>query len=255
MIVFYAAHLRAQCVANKEVFVTYEKTVNIIFPYAIGSEEHGSGGIIVRQVPGAPQILQVKANRKDFAPTSLSVVTKDGSLYSFVIVYASDVAQLNHIVDTCESVVNACIQPNEKSLQDEEASVRHAKANVRRRAWDDFSTLRLNGLFISKHAVWLRTKFINATAVPYPIDMVKFFLRSKKQLKNAATQEREVRPVYNIYPDTMGGKKCIDIFCAFEPFVVNRRQQLVMQIAECNGNRFIHMNIMPRHFRRMKALH
>src|SRR5690349_2215336 len=98
-ILFFMSRVQAQ-----EVVVCYDKTVNIIFPYAIVSEDHGSNGIITQQRRGAAQILHVKANQKNFSPTSLSVVTSDGNFYSFVVKYAEDVAQLNYLIDSQQSV-------------------------------------------------------------------------------------------------------------------------------------------------------
>ena len=51
------------------------RLVNLIFPYAVVSEDHGSPGIIVQRRKGADHILQVKANRRHFSPTSDAVLS------------------------------------------------------------------------------------------------------------------------------------------------------------------------------------
>lgn len=254
-ILFVATQLRAQVANELTLFVCYDKTVNIIFPYPIVSEDHGSGGIIAQQRKGAAHILHVKANQKNFNPTSLSVVTSDGSLYSFLVRYADDVYWLNYVVDRSDAVVVTGVPHNERVLEEECAAVAVAEHNVRRKVSNDVSILRLHGLYISPNALWLKTIFTNRTMVPFPVGFIKFFIRDKRRAKNTAVQEREIFPVYQDAPEVLEGNATELLVFAFDPFVLNRRQQLVMQVGELNGNRFIQMRTRPKHFRRAGSLH
>jgi conjugative transposon TraN protein len=253
VILFIAARVDAQ-VSEGRLFVSYNKTVNIIFPYSIVSEDHGSGGVITQQKKSAPKILQVKANQKNFAPTNLSVVTSDGHVYSFIVEYADDVYRLNYIMEAEDAIAVTEVPHNEEYLYEEAQLVKNAARHIRKRVSDDFSILQLRGLFITPNALWLTSRFINCTMVPYPIGFVKFFIRDKKRTKNAAVQEREIFPIYSQVPELFAGKAIDDLLLAFDPFVVKKHQQLIMQVGELNGNRFTQLRIKPKHFRRTRPL-
>lgn len=165
-ILFYALQAPAQISDPIELFVCYNKTVNIIFPYAIASEDHGNNGLIVQQRKGADHILHVKANQKDFAPTSLSVVTSDGNLYSFVIRYVDDVYRMNYVIDVVDAAANIEVRHNQRVLDEECKAISDAAPNIRRKVTDDFSILRLRGLYVSRNALWLKIVFTNCTRYP-----------------------------------------------------------------------------------------
>lgn len=253
IILFCAVHVQAQ-VSEGRLFVSYDKTVNIIFPYAIISEDHGSNGVITQQRKAAPKILQIKANQKNFAPTNLSVVTSDGHVYSFLVEYADDVYLLNYVIDADDAITITDVPHNEQFLQEEALMMKDAPRNVRKRVSDDFSILQMRGLYISPNALWVNSRFINCTMVPYPVGFVKFFIRDTKRTKNSAIQEHEIFPIYSQAPELFAGKVIDDLIFAFEPFVIKRHQQLIMQVGEINGNRFIQLRIKPKNFRRTKAL-
>src|SRR5690606_31821693 len=75
--------------------ITYSKTTNLIFPYAIVSVDRGSKDVLVQQAKGAENILHVKAGKEDFEETNLTVVTAEGHLYSYVLHYTDQPRQLN----------------------------------------------------------------------------------------------------------------------------------------------------------------
>lgn len=253
-ILFCALRMQAQVAGESEVLVCYDKTVNILFPYAIVSEDHGSDGVIVQQRKGADHILQVKANRKKFTPTSLSVVTSDGRLYSFLVRYADDVYTMNYVMDVRQAVAVTELFHNERKLEEEAAMITGAASNIHRRAKDDFSILTLRGLYISRNGLWLKTAFTNYTTVPFPVGFIKFFVRDRRRVKNAAVQEREVVPIFQQVPGAFTAQSNNRLLFAFDPFELNAHQQLIMQVGERNGNRFIQMRIRPKHFKRIAAL-
>src|SRR5687768_2136525 len=69
--------------------ITYAKTTNLIFPYAIKSVDRGSPDVLAQMAKGVDNILLVKAGSKNFPETNLTVITTDGKLYSFLVGYTS----------------------------------------------------------------------------------------------------------------------------------------------------------------------
>src|SRR6186713_564318 len=62
-----------------------DKTTSLIFPFAIRHVDRGTKNVLVQQIKDADNILLVKAATENFAETNLSIVTDDGSVYSFVV--------------------------------------------------------------------------------------------------------------------------------------------------------------------------
>ncbi|NOT93933.1 DUF4138 domain-containing protein [Ferruginibacter sp.] len=67
--------------------ISTDKTTSLVFPFSVRHVDRGTKDILVQQVKEADNILLVKASAKNFSETNLSVVTEDGSVYTFVINY------------------------------------------------------------------------------------------------------------------------------------------------------------------------
>ena len=64
--------------------VTYDKTVHVIFPAAVRYVDLGSPNLIAGKADGAENVIRVKATVRDFrTETNMSVITEDGSFYTF----------------------------------------------------------------------------------------------------------------------------------------------------------------------------
>src|SRR5690348_13580927 len=70
--------------------IATDKTTSLIFPFPISHVDRGTKDVLVQQVKEAANILLVKAAYQKIAETNLSVVTEDGSVYTFRINYESN---------------------------------------------------------------------------------------------------------------------------------------------------------------------
>jgi conjugative transposon TraN protein len=76
--------------------VTFSKTVHIIFPAAIRYVDLGSIDIMAAKADGSENVLRVKAATHGFRrETNLSVITDDGSYYTFNVKYADEPVKLS----------------------------------------------------------------------------------------------------------------------------------------------------------------
>src|SRR5882724_6853233 len=75
--------------SQKALPVTTDKTISLIFPFPILHIDRGTKEILVQEIKESDNILLLKAGCRDFHPTNLSVLTSDGSLYSFLVSYDS----------------------------------------------------------------------------------------------------------------------------------------------------------------------
>ena len=76
--------------------VTFAKTVHVIFPAAIRYVDLGSIDLMAAKADGAENVLRVKAASQSFRrETNLSVITEDGSYYTFNVKYADEPVKLS----------------------------------------------------------------------------------------------------------------------------------------------------------------
>jgi conjugative transposon TraN protein len=76
--------------------VSFNKTVHIIFPAAVNYVDLGSSNIIAGKADGSENVIRIKAAVQGFErETNFSVITEDGSFYSFNVKYAGEPEKLN----------------------------------------------------------------------------------------------------------------------------------------------------------------
>ena len=81
--------------------VTYDKTVHVIFPAEVRYVDLGSPDLIAGKADGAENVIRVKATVRNFPnETNMSVITEDGSFYTFNVKYAAEPLLLN--VEMCD---------------------------------------------------------------------------------------------------------------------------------------------------------
>ena len=86
--------------------VTYDKTVHVIFPSEVRYVDLGSPDLIAGKADGAENVIRVKATVRNFPnETNMSVITEDGSFYTFNVKYAAEPLLLN--VEMCDFIHDA----------------------------------------------------------------------------------------------------------------------------------------------------
>lgn len=239
--------------------ITYHKTVNLIFPFAIKSVDRGSRDVLAQKAKGIENILQIKAARKGFAQTNLTVVTSDGKLYSFVVTYADEPLQLNiELIPDKNKPSSPALFPqsNQAVIQHSSALALSDKNKVHKiRDRSDKARFTLSGLYIKEDVIFYRLQLENHSNITYDIENIRFFIRDKKRVKRAAVQEREIMPVY-VHQDTSAvGANSLHVFVfALDKFTIPDQKQLTIQLMEKNGGRHMELQVQNRAIVRAKPL-
>lgn len=242
-------------IAPYHISVSYNKTSNIIFPYAIKSVDRGSITVLAQKAKGVDNILQIKAGEQGFAATNLSVITSDGQFYSFVVEYAEDPSALNisFVKDSTEAAISS--EPvNEAQFNNIIDVVKNASPFFRKQAYEQKMLLRLQGIYLLHNTMCFRFNLRNSSQVDYMPDYVRFFIRDKKRSKRTAVQETEVLPLYATTHKPIPGLQGETFVMAFAPFTIPDTKELVMEVGETNGGRSLVMHITHRQLVKAKAL-
>lgn len=235
--------------------VTYDKTVHIIFPSAIRYVDLGSPNLIAGKADGAENVLRVKATVRDFhAETNISVITDNGSFYTFNVKYSDEPLLLNiEMTDFIHdgSEVN---RPNNaldiylKELGNESPKLVHLimrsihKENrryVKHIGSKSFGIQYLvRGVYTHNGQLYLHTQIRNGSNVPFDVDFITFKIVDRKVAKRTAIQEQIILPVraYNYATRIAGGKDERTVF-AFDKFTIPNDKQLIVELHEKSGGR------------------
>jgi len=235
--------------------VTYNKTVHLILPSAISYIDLGSSNIIAGKADGAENVLRVKAAVKDFKEeTNFSVITDEGSFYSFIVGFAENPSKLNiemkdfihdgtlvnRPTNSMEIYLSELGDESPKTVQLAMARIyktnRKTVKHVKSKQFGIEYLLR--GIFSHNGLLFLHTEIKNTTDIPFDIDFLVFKIVDKKVAKRTAIQETIIKPVraYN-YLTSVQGKEAERTVFAFEKFTIPDKKQLVVELFEKSGGR------------------
>ncbi|WP_416993598.1 conjugative transposon protein TraN [Alistipes ihumii] len=235
--------------------VTYDKTVHVIFPAAVRYVDLGSPNLIAGKADGAENVIRVKATVRDFrAETNMSVITEDGSFYTFNVRYAAEPLLLN--VEMCDFIHDgeSANRPNNAmevyltELGSESPLLvrlimksvhKQDKREVKHIGCKRFGIqYLLKGIYTHNGLLYFHTQIKNQSNVPFDVDFITFKIVDKKVAKRTAMQEQVIFPLraYN-YATRVAGKKDERTVFTFAKFTIPDDKQLVVELHEKNGGR------------------
>ncbi|MFC0425171.1 conjugative transposon protein TraN [Chryseobacterium scophthalmum] len=231
--------------------VTYDKTSHLIFPTAIRYVDLGSEYLIAGKAEDAENVLRVKASVRDFqAETNFSVITNDGSFYSFNVYYSSypeamsyDLLSMQKAVDKANGndVLFEELGNNSPSLAGLllETIYKKDKRIVKHIGAKSFGIqFILKGIYIHNGKYYFHTELRNRTNVPFQIDFVNFKVVDKKVAKRTVVQERPMIPLRTYKPlDGINGKSTEQNVFLLDQFTIADDKVLLIEIFEKNGGR------------------
>lgn len=215
-----------------------DKTTSLVFPHPVRHIDRGTGDVLVQPVKGAERILLVKAACEGFAETNLSVVTEDGSLYSFLVTY-----QKAPSVWTYEIPVKSSLPPATTAarLMDNPRTL----YGVRDHAWGVTATLE--GIYIQGSVLYFQLGLQNNSPLDYPIDYLRFALRDPQKARRTAVQEAEVHPLH--LSGRISAVKAFSrqvLVAALPSFTLPGQMHLRIELGEGGGGRHLALKVGNR---------
>ena len=235
--------------------VTFDKTVHIIFPSAVRYVDLGSANIIAGKADGSENVVRVKAAVKGFeTETNFSVITDEGSFYSFNVKYADEPKKLNIEMKDFMHDGEAVNRPNNAmdiyltELGNESPKLVHVimksiyqgdKRKVKHIGSKRFGIqYLLKGIYTHNGLLYFHTQIKNASNVPFDVDFIRFKIVDKKVAKRTAIQETVIYPVRAYHYVTQINGKCSELtVLAMDKFTIPDDKQMVVELFEKNGGR------------------
>lgn len=235
--------------------VAYDKTTHIIFPSEITYVDLGNENLVAGLADGAKNVLRVKSAFKSFkTETNLSVITDDGSFYTFNVKFAKEPLLLNiEMTDFIHDgeVVN---RPNNAQeiyldrLGSESPMLvklimksiyKQNKREIKHIGCKRFGIqFLLKSIYTNNGMLYFHTELKNTSNIAFDIDYVSFKIVDKKVIKRTAMQEQVLEPLRaQNYVTVVHGKTSERTVFALEKFTIPDDKQLVIEVAEKEGGR------------------
>jgi conjugative transposon TraN protein len=235
--------------------VTFTKTVHIIFPAAVRYVDLGSIDLLAAKADGAENVLRVKAATQRFRKESnLSVITEDGSYYTFNVKYADEPVKLSvEMADFLHAGYETNRPGNElpvflSDLGSEspymvrlimETVHKNNRTKIKHIGSRNFGIqYLLKGIYSHNELLFFHLQLKNTSTVSFNVDYLTFRIVDKKVAKRTAMQEQVIIPLrsYNQMVTVAGGKEERTVFC-LPKFTIPNDKQLVIELMEKDGGR------------------
>ena len=235
--------------------VCYEKTTHIIFPSEIVYCDLGNENLVAGLADGAKNVLRVKSAFKSFKQeTNLSVITEDGSYYSFNVKFAKEPLLLNIEMTDFLHDGEAVNRPNNaqeiylEKLGSEspmlvklimQSIYKQNKREIKHIGSKRFGVqFLLKSIYANNGLLYFHTELKNTSNIPFDVEYVSFKIVDKKVIKRTAMQEQVLEPLRaQNYVTVVHGKSSERTVFALEKFTIPDDKQLVIEVAEKEGGR------------------
>ena len=235
--------------------VSFNKTVHVIFPAAVRYVDLGSANIIAGKADGSENVIRIKAAVQGFErETNFSVITDEGSFYSFNVKYADEPEKLN--VEMADFIHDgeAVNRPHNsldiylKELGNESPKVvnlimqsiyRSNKREIKHIGSKRFGIqYLLKGIYTYNDFLYFHIQTKNSSNVPFDINFIRIKIVDKQVAKRTAIQEQVIYPVraYRYDIRIQGGQTGRTVF-ALPKFTIPNDKQLIVELFEKNGGR------------------
>ena len=235
--------------------VTFDKTVHLIFPSAVKYIDLGSANIIAGKAEFAENVVRIKASVKGFEnETNFSVITDEGSFYSFNVKYADEPQKLNiemqdfihdgatvnrpnnsmdiylsELGNESPKELNLAMKSIYKSNKKEIKNIESKRFGIQ---------FLLKGIYIQNDLLYFHTEVKNSSKVPFDVDFIRWKIVDKKVAKRTAIQETVIEPIraFHFVTKIQGQSSERTVF-AMNKFTIPDDKKLVVELFEKNGGR------------------
>lgn len=238
------------------ISISYDKTSNIIFPFAIKSVDRGSTAVLAQKAQGVENILQLKAGEQNFKETNVTVITTDGHFYSFVVNFSADPSILNFsfVGESTEKAVIKNLPLAEAAFTAIANAIKGKRHLLHKHVWEQDLKLSLNNIFIKNNIIWLEIGVTNKSPIPFTPAYARFFVQDAKTAKRTATQQSKIPPLYKSSLDEVVKDFTQSYVFAFTPFTVPTTKEMIIQIGESEGSRLLTLPVHYKTMQKIKAL-
>jgi conjugative transposon TraN protein len=248
LIVLIPALLHAQAIHVKErISVSTHKTVSLVFSSHVQTIDRGSEQVLVQKAN--EHIVKVKAERDSFPESNLTILTADGRLYSFILVFATDPEKLIwSFGDSTQIKADNPLKPLTDKVSKMKSSVPGMKYSSGK------VSLQWLGWFVRDNTLFCKIKFTNRSTIGFDIDQFQLYIRDNSISKRTASQEWIQQPLYIAgETGTIKSRSSRLWVIALDKFTLPDDKHFALEVLEKNGGRHLYLKVYNRHLMTAKV--
>ena len=194
----------------------------------------------------------MKAARKDFTPTNLTVLTSDHKLYCVPVRYQENPDYLVYpFSDTmiAAGTVYPVICGAELTPRQVEAAAKELAAALPDGRYHPVKkhrmTIRFQGVQTRSNVLFFSYHIRNDSYLPFEMHITRFYERDRKQTKRSSYAEKEMKPlyVYSSSGEIINGKSTTTLVVAFDQFTITDHKWFTTELLEKNGDRQLTIHV------------
>lgn len=235
-------------VSLEKIALTTTKTVSLVFPTQVLSIDRGSDQVLVQKT--SEHIVKVKALIDSFPESNLTVLTADGKLYSFILIYVHAPATLvwylgdSRSAKTVHPLQQLCDQV--KKMKSPLPGIKYSAGKV---------SLDWMGWFIRDSILFCKLKFTNRSSIGYDIDQFQLYIRDNRISRRTAAQELLQAPIFvSGDSETIKANSSKIWIIALKKFTIPDDKHFAVEVLEKNGGRHLYLRSSNRQLMSAKLL-
>lgn len=256
-----AHNARSQNVSDTRLIeITTLKTSTLIFPAVIKSVDRGTKDVLAQKARGVENVLHLKAARMATQHTNLTVITSDGAIYEMTISFKAAPNQLVYdfsksIGESQQSRLLFDSSMTETELENYARQIASKKKYVRAKTRHNRISMELLGAYIHDDVLFFHLRIRNRSFINYNVQMMRFFIQDRTQLKRTSNQEIPIKPLW-VYgnPEVIKGKSSNTLVYALPKFTIPDAKKITWELFEDHGGRNLHLHISNRRINQARPL-
>lgn len=259
--IIIALNARSQNVSvTRLIEITTLKTSTLIFPAVIKSVDRGTKDVLAQKARGVENVLHLKAARLATHHTNLTVITSDGTIYEMTISFKPTPNQLVYdfsksIGESQQSRLLFDTSMTETELGNYARQIASKKKYVRAKTRHNRISMELLGAYIHDDVLFFHLRIRNRSFINYNVQMMRFFIQDRTQLKRTSNQEIPIKPLW-VYgnPEVIKGKSSNTLVYALPKFTIPDAKKITWELFEDHGGRNLHLHINNRRINQTRPL-
>jgi len=241
---------------SQTIEVAWDKTTVLIFDSPIQSVDRGSRLLLTQQDPHALNLLKLKAGSREFPETNLHVLTEDGDIHVFEVIYRDHpqvtTLDLRKVTQGKKAITPYKFDSEEFGKLADFLGSSPSKIIQKRFRYEVHFWLR--GIYFDEGLLFFDLGARNNSTIPFQVAGPEARIRDTRSNKQGSSREQILSPWMDLSPAkpilTPGENK--SLLMAFPAFTIANRKRLDFYLKEKNGDRELQLSLKGR--RLLKAI-
>lgn len=248
-------------VSTCPVKVGWDHTTALVFPAKVLSVDRGHAQIMAKVERKAPNLLYLKAGKRNFITTNLHVVTADAKLYQLIVSYGESLAGSTiNISDRISMAPKPLLLSgqlvDEERLNELAGQVLEQEGFFSKSSRKYWLQIKLEGIFQSDGMLFFRLRLKNKSPLAFSADELCFSIKDRKQGKHTSVREQYLKPALQVWENgkELPGHGVNTLVLGFPQFTISDRKLFEIGVMEDNGDREISLEVKGKNMLKAREL-